>query len=110
MSILQKRIVSSGNGCPPQVDCGAWASSWPALAEFVSMAVWPDGTARQPGTLMVLTDLGQWKLWLHDRDSNQSSFVSGSTPEVVFARAEKGLVESSLEWRSDRSSGQKGRR
>jgi len=104
MGYLRKPTACSGNGSVGQLDLGSWATSWPALAEFVASAVWEDGSVRSPGTLMLLTDAGQWKLWLHDRASSLSCFVSGNSPDQVFQRAEAGLVENCLEWRLDRKS------
>jgi len=109
MSILKKPGKGSGNGVLGHPDCGAWGTTYPALWEFVSLAAWEDSSVRATGTLMVLVDQGQLKLWLHDRDSNLSAFVSGSSPDEAFTRAETGLVACSLEWRSDRSSGVKKR-
>jgi len=104
MGMLRKPTLPCGNGSVGQPDYGSWATTWPALGEFVASAVWEDGSPRIPGTLMVLFDQGLWKLWLHDRSSNLSSFVSGHSPDQVFGRAEECLRASSLEWRSDRKS------
>jgi len=82
---------------------------FPATLEFVCRSAWEDGSARLTGTIMLMVDAGQWKLWAHDRDLKASLFLSGQTLKEAFASLEGHLERGSGDWRPDRPSGGKGR-
>jgi hypothetical protein len=54
---------------------------------------------------MVMTDGGRWKLWVHDRDSRESTFLSGKTLEEVFKSLDGVLRNGNGDWRPDREGG-----
>lgn len=106
------RRSSSTNGERPYVplsEC-SWQKKYPTVAEFLSMAAWPDGPPRVTGTITLLFEEGMVKAALNDRDSGCSCFVSAKTFTSLWERLEKGLSEDTLEWRVKRDGPQAGPR
>ena len=73
----------------------------PALVEFLTVAKWDDGVARQVGTVMLLVDGVVWKAWVHDRDGRRSCFVSARTPLELLSAVEDVLANGGGDWRPD---------
>ncbi len=74
----------------------------PALLEWMTAVVWDDGKARQTGTVLVMTEGGVWKAWMHDRDAKVSSWVTGKDLVEVLTRMDLQLQNGQGEWRSDK--------
>lgn len=91
--------------CPPPEE-GDPLFTYPALHEFLTLAVWDDGSPRQTGTLLLCWGEGRWRAWLNDRDSQRSAWLSAAALADLLGAIEDGLVGSSLEWRRAVSAGQ----
>jgi hypothetical protein len=78
---------------------------YPCVLEFVCRSAWEDGSLRSTGTVMVMVDAGQWKLWAHDRDMRSSLFLSGPTLKEAFSALEGHLERGTGDWRPDRPEG-----
>jgi hypothetical protein len=104
MSIARRSPGPSGpNSAAPLTvpEAGYWVGL-PDLVSFLSGLTWPDGSARQSGTIMLMTEVGVWKCWLHDRDAGMGCFVSGKTLDSCLERAEEAVGSSEADWRPDR--------
>jgi hypothetical protein len=95
------QVAASAVGAADLLDC-EFSKAHPALAEFVSMQAWEDGTRRETGTLFLFVDSGRWKLMLKDRDAKRVAFLTGDTLEELLQTADAGLIDASLDWRDDR--------
>lgn len=73
----------------------------PVLHDHLTDGVWEDGKPRKTTTMMILTENGMWKAWLHDRDSKRNAWVSGASWEDLLETVEKCLAHDTLEWRKD---------
>jgi len=82
-------------------------AAFPALCEFVSLTTWEDGQQRQTGTVLLLTDSGSWKVWLHDRELGQGLFVTGPDVDGVLLAAEEALESGKGDWRADKGKGKR---
>lgn len=71
--------------------CGDSLQLFSHVLEFLSKSTWEDGTSRQTGTVMLLTESGRWKVWLHDRDAQEALWVSGETLDEALTTAEDTL-------------------
>lgn len=80
------------------------AAEYPALTEFLVLSEWEDGSTRVPGTLLLCTEGGRWRAWLHDRDGDPelSCWVSASTWAGLMRAVEDGLRQGCLDWRVHR--------
>jgi hypothetical protein len=110
MAFLQRRDRGSRNGHANDVSGeGTVKGDFAAIAEFVSMGSWEDGTPRVPGTLLVCTGDGAWRAWLNDRDGEVAAWTSADTLQGLLEAVETGLREGSLTWRptAKRSPGKK---
>jgi len=94
---------SGGGNAGPEL-CSL-ATRYPALVEFLTLAVWDDGGKRQLGSALVAWNDGRWRIWLHDRDASRSAWLSGETLTDVLGAADAGLEADSLEWRRDSQKG-----
>lgn len=83
------------------------AADLEALVEFLGESSWPDGAEREPGTVLICTGEGRWRVWLNDKGSGTAAWTSGSTLEEALFSAEKGLREDTLEWRQQKEKGPK---
>lgn len=72
---------------------------WPALLEFLTATAWPDGEARQTGSLLVFVDEGTLKACLNDRSQGSVAFVTGRGLADLCDVAEASLQTDSLDWR-----------
>ena len=73
-----------------------------SLQEFMLETAWEDGADRLTATVLLFAEEGLWKLMVNDRDSEAVAFVSGPDARSVFASADKGLAEDTLDWRVSR--------
>jgi hypothetical protein len=78
---------------------------FPALSAFCRDQAYDDGTVRETGTILLFTEDGRYKAWLHDRDGACSCFVSNTTLTGLLLAAEAALVDEGLDWRADREDG-----
>lgn len=108
MSLARRsKVADSGSTSDPTLpDKGFWAS-FPDLLSFTSQSKWEDGSSRLTGTMMVFTEGGQWKCWLHDRDACQGCFVTGTTIEGLLKAANAAVGASGGDWRPDRKGGKR---
>lgn len=89
----------------------AFAKSYPALAEFLSLETWGEGEARTRGTLTIFWEEGMFKASVNNRDSEEVAFVAKQAFKGLLDAVEKGLAADSLDWRSQARKGQgKGKR
>jgi len=104
---LLRRTGSIGSG--PAVPAGDAEVSKlvPDLVEFLTGGTWPDGTPRRTGTVMVLSEDGVFKAWVHDRDGACSAWVSAGALMDLLDAVEKLLGDPVANWRRD---GFKGKR
>lgn len=105
-SFLSRRSGSADSaGGMASFTWGRWGELYPALAEFLTAAKWPDGSTRVPGTLTMFVDAGAWKACLSDKDQGLIAFTSASDPEALLETVERGLVSNALDWRGARGPG-----
>lgn len=111
MSFLQKREAAAelpDNG-RVRVGLDEDAQRFEALLEFVGQEVWPDGTHREPGTLLLFVEEGKVKACLSDRAQSLVMFVSGRGLLEAMDAAESSLRAGKADWRRSRPRGQRGR-
>ena len=89
--------------------CATWCSEdfedavrWPALQEFLCVAVWPDGSSRTTGTITVFVDEGKLKACLNDRAQGLVAFRSAESVLGLFDQLEGLLRGTSGDWRRHR--------
>lgn len=73
--------------------------AWPALIDFLAAEVWPDGSERKPGTLLLFADQGKCKVCLSDRDQALVLFFTAETLITILDRADAILRDESADWR-----------
>lgn len=96
---------ANGQGRPGAAGADTLASQFPALVEYLTLATWPDGTARETATLLLLSEDGLWKACLNDRGNERSGWLSGSTLGGLLGSLEAHLAEDRMEWRRHRPGG-----
>jgi len=85
------------------------SSTFPTLAEFLAETEWEDGSSRIPGTVMLFTEDGRWKAWVHDRDQGIGAFLSNTGLQSLLSALDRALRTNDLDWRADRPDGKGGR-
>lgn len=83
----------------------ALASSCPALHEFLTLRVLPDGKARTPSTLLLFAEGGLWKACLNERDQAVNLWATAETFQGLLLELEARLTADHVEWRPARPQG-----
>jgi len=87
-----------------------FAKKYPALAEFLALEQWDQETPRQRGTLTLFFEDGAFKASVNDRDSESVAFVTKGSFQALLESVEKGLAQSTLDWRGWSKKGKQGAR
>jgi len=69
------------------------AGAWPQLLEHLVLDKYPDGTARQTSSLVVLCDGSQWRVCLSDKDNARVMWKTGTTVTEALDSIELALLE-----------------
>jgi hypothetical protein len=72
----------------------------PALVEFLTTDVWPDGTARRPGTVLLFCDDYRIKACLSDRDQGLVLFLTCEGLFCALDACEEALRDPRADWRA----------
>lgn len=80
----------------------ALASACPALHEFLTLSVLPDGSTRTPSTLLLFCDGGLWKAALNEKDSSLVLWATSETLQGLWAELEARLNAPVVDWRASR--------
>lgn len=110
MSFLRKHLPSEEPSKHESFVDVAFQSSYPALSEFLTVAVYPDGSPRQLSTLTLFRDDGQWKACLNDKDNGTVLFVTENTYGTLLEALEILLQEERPPWRKSTFKPNKGPR
>lgn len=110
MSFLDRipKPASNGPGNAPCLD-DAFAKKYPALTEFLTVSVLPDGQLRQPSSLTLFCEESVFKLCLSERDRGLTLWATGDTLLDALKQLEGRLASPKPEWRKGRSKGQQRR-
>jgi len=79
--------------------CPWLAKTCPALHEFLTVAILPDGSFRQVSTLTLFVEDGQFKLCLSEKEHDCTLFASGECLESVLECLEERLTAPVVDWR-----------
>jgi hypothetical protein len=107
-----RKTMASTNGTPvgKQWPDDAFKRDYPALAEYLGLTAWEDGTAREPCSLLLFKGDGRLKGMLRDREAGQVAFLTAGNLFELLEAFEAALVRSELDWRKDRGSAAAGGR
>ena len=102
MAEFLKRHAKGGPTFAPvgPADYCRWMQAHPAICEFLTLASWEGGDARETGTLLLCFGDGQFKCWLNDRDGGRTAWLSGPTVSELLTSAEERLAADTLDWRA----------
>jgi hypothetical protein len=76
--------------------------SFPLLADFLTLTMWPDGSSRALGTALAFVEGDTVKVCLNDKDAGLVCFVSAPTWEQAWLAAEGALEEGRGDWRASK--------
>lgn len=102
-SYVQKALASRGvGGAGAAATDSDLAAACPALHEFLTVSVLPDGKARQTSTLLVFTEGAVWKAVLNERDGDLSLWATAESLQGLWHELEARLTAPNVEWRAKR--------
>jgi hypothetical protein len=100
ISYLRKAAAAGGdNGDSRLAVPDNWESEYPAIAEYMSAVMYPDGSPREPSTLTFVLEDGKLKGCCNDRSTRSSLWRSGDTLEEVLRSLEEALRSPQAVWR-----------
>lgn len=94
----REQVSTAGRG--PAAADEAFSKKYPAVFEYLTEALWPDGKQRQTSTLLVLCEEGSWKACINDRALSRTGWCSAKTFLELLQTLEAGLSKGSLEFRT----------
>lgn len=98
---------SKGGEAAPLLDF----QDWPGIVEYLTMTVYPDGQAREPSALIVVSDGSSWRVCLSDKDNGRTMWKTGVTLLDTLQAIEDGLREDDpTMWRQAAAKSPKGRK
>jgi hypothetical protein len=100
MGMKRSDVEATPNGAQVARD-EVLSGFYPTLCEWLTETTWEDGKSRKTSTLLLLTENGRWKAFLHDRDAKRGFWMTGEAYESLLGAIEEGLTKSSVEWRKD---------
>jgi hypothetical protein len=86
----------------PLPTSAAFLTSYADLTAFLCSDVWPDGSRRLPGTLLVSAGQGKWNLKVRDPNGKRYAFFSDNTLQDALAGLDLGLSTDELDWRPEK--------
>lgn len=109
MSFLRKHQgdPSSSSGTP--YEDTTFKLTYPALSEYLTCPLYPDGTVRQLATLTVFREDGYWKACLNEKDQGLVLFVAEQAFGTLLEALELLLQEEHPPWRKSTSKRSPGR-
>lgn len=108
MSFLKKVDVSQAQGAHPLYIAEGILKQMPAIVEYLSMEQWPDGTARERSSLLVIVESQMVKVCLTDRANNRSLWRAGPTLDECLLAMEVALQNDECDWRQSAPKGEYG--
>lgn len=112
MALYRRSVREGGEDAARLPDGDGIQKAHPDLYDFLALAAFEDGTARERGTLLLFVQDGRWKACLNDKADSCTCFVSGGTVKEVLAAANAALGAGKGDWRAYRAErgGKGGRR
>lgn len=102
-SYVQKALQAKApSGKGSLASDAALAASCPALHEFLTLSVLPDGTPRTPSSLCFFSDGGLWKAVLNERDTGLTLWATGESLPQLWEELEARLTAPVVDWRPGR--------
>lgn len=108
-----RKPVASGPGARAAASVNVLAQErvlYPTVFQYLTDAVWDDGSPRETSTLMLLVEDGWLKACLNDRAMGRSLWVTGDALADVLAALELHLASGSGDWRVKKPFGATGKR
>jgi hypothetical protein len=88
-----------------------WSVNYPSLWEQLTATRYPDGSAREPGSLLLFVQDGQIKAMLRDKDQGLCLWATAKGASQVLSLLETMVSDEDTDWREDRQApGQQARR
>jgi hypothetical protein len=72
---------------------------FPAVWEYMSLAQWEPGVARETTTFLLFCEQGWVKCCIHDRDEHRSAFVTAEGLAELLEKVNNHLKNEEVEWR-----------
>jgi len=80
----------------------------PTTLCYMEEAAWPDGEVREPSTMILFIEEGQWKVCLSEKNTLKSLWATSKTFWGLLEALEARLTADAVDWRAQRAKGKKG--
>jgi hypothetical protein len=97
--VRQVRRPDVGQGATSLAVDPVWVHEFPALHEHLVLSTHSDGAERRTSTLTLFCELGTWKCFLNERDTDASLCASGDTIANTLSALEVMLEAENVPWR-----------
>lgn len=111
MSMALRKIVQAAGEAAPAGPGLADAAAWPHLLEYLTVAKYPDGSAREVSSLIILADGTGWRGCLSDKDNGRTMWKTAITVEGLLLALEAAVAEDDpSQWRQSAAAKWKGKK
>lgn len=105
-ALLRRSDPATGVGCALKLHPDdEVALRFGPLWEFLAVLTWPDGSAREPGSLTIFFQDGLLKACISDKDAGLVGFVSARRLDELLEGVCQGVGDDSIDWRRPREAG-----
>lgn len=84
---------------------------WPHLVEYLTETRYPDGSPREPSSLIIVADGTGWRGCVSDKDNSRTLWKSATTVEALLLTLEEALASDDPSvWRQSAAAKWKGKK
>lgn len=111
MAMALRRISTAPGSSPVSGPGASDAGSWPNLWEYLTAEVYPDGSARQKSSMVIVAGPQGWQGCLSDKDNGRVMWKTSDTVEGLLLALEEGAAsDDPSAWRQATSDKFKGKK
>ncbi len=92
MAMALRKLTTPAAGVAASGPGASDVASWPVLWEYLTATAYPDGTARETASLIIVADAGGWRGCLSDKDNQRTMWKTSNTLEGLLLLLEEGAA------------------
>lgn len=92
LSMALRKVITPAGGPAASGPGAEDVTSWPNLWEHLTATQYPDGTARETSSIIIVADVSGWRGCLSDKDNGRTMWKTASSVEGLLLALEEGAA------------------